>query len=221
MKSPNFILGILAGALAIAAIAWKLFPETPGDPFTGSAITQSLSTTNKKQSGSASFPKKSNSEDTQKPEFTKIADRSLTEKTSRDGTNRPSAGPKASSRPNPMKERLQASARESLLTTPLPTPAVFIALDPSISGIPADHEPDLQAMAVDASNIIKSYESAVAEIEANATLSFASKELALLAEKQISFDGIKYADYQFQAKYGARAWMAHHLAAHRELNSEK
>ena len=76
-------------------------------------------------------------------------------------------------------------------------------------------------MAVDASNIIKSYEAAVAEIEANSTQSLASKELALLTEKQISFDGIKYADYQFRAKYGARAWMAHHLAAHREFNSEK
>jgi hypothetical protein len=221
MKSPNFILGILAGAVAIAATAWKLFPETPLDPFTGSATTQSLSTENEKQSGSASFLAKFNSEDTGKPEFTKIADRSLTGKTTRDGTNRPTAAPKASSRPNPVKERLQASARESFLNAPLPTPAVFIALDPSVSGIPADHEPAVQAMAVDASNIIKSYEAAVAEIEANSALSPASKELALLDEKHKAFDGIKYADYQFRAKYGARAWMAHHIAAHREFNPEK
>ena len=76
-------------------------------------------------------------------------------------------------------------------------------------------------MAVDASNIIKSYEAAVAEIEANSALSPASKELALLDEKHKAFDGIKYADYQFRAKYGARAWMAHHIAAHREFNPEK
>lgn len=221
MKSPNFILGILTGAIAIAITAWKLFPETPVDPFTGSATSQSLSTANKEQSGSASFLAKFNSEGTQKPEFTKIADRSLTGKTTRDGTSRPTAAPKASSRPNPVKERLQSSAKESLLTTPLPTPNVFIALDPSVSGISADHEPDLQAMAVNASNIIKSYETAVAEIEANSALSLASKELALLDEKQKAFDGIKYADYQFRAKYGARAWMAHHLATHREFSSEK
>jgi hypothetical protein len=68
-------------------------------------------------------------------------------------------------------------------------------------------------MAVNASNILKSYEAAVAEIEANSTtLSSADKELALLAEKQKAFDGIKYANYQFRAKYGARAWMAHHIA---------
>lgn len=221
MKSPNFILGILAGAIAIAATAWKLFPETPLDPTTESATSQSLSTANEKQSGSASFLTKFNSEDTGKPEITKLTDRSLTGKTPRDGTNKPTAAPKASSRPNPVKERLQASAKESLLTTPLPTPAVFIALDPSISGIPADHEPDLQAMAVNASNMIKSYETAVAEIEGNATLSLASKELALLDEKQKAIDGIKYADYQFRAKYGGRAWMAHHLATHREFSSEK
>jgi hypothetical protein len=216
MKSPNFILGILAGAIAIAAIAWKLFPETPVDPFTGSATSQSLDAANKKQSGSASFLTKSNSEDTRKPEITKITDRFLTEKTSRDGTNMPTAAPKASSRPNPVKERLQASARESFLNTPLPTPAVFIALDPSVSGIPADHEPALQAMAVDASNIIKSYETAVAEIEANAALSPADKELALLDEKQKAFNGITSIDYLFRAKYGARAWMAHHLATHQQ-----
>jgi hypothetical protein len=213
MKSPNFILGILTGAIAIAVTAWKLFPETPVDPFTGSATTQSLSTENEKQSGSASFLAKFNSEDTGKPEFTKIADRSLTGKTTRDGTNRPTAAPKASSRPNPVNERLQASARENFLNSPLPTPAVFIALDPSISGIPVEHEPDLQSMAVNASNILKIYEAAVAEIEANSTtLSSADKELALLAEKQKAFDGIKYANYQFRAKYGARAWMAHHIA---------
>jgi hypothetical protein len=221
MKSPNFILGILAGAIAIAAIAWKLFPETPVDPFTGSATSQSLDAANKKQSGSASFLTKSNSEDTRKPEITKITDRFLTEKTSRDGTNMPTAAPKASSRPNPVKERLQASARESFLNTPLPTPAVFIALDPSVSGIPADHEPALQAMAVDASNIIKSYETAVAEIEANAALSPADKELALLDEKQKAFNGITSIDYLFRAKYGARAWMAHHLATHQEVSPEK
>lgn len=211
MKSPNFILGILAGAIAITATVWKLFPETPVGSFTESATAQSLSTANEKQSGSVSFPEKSNSEDTRKPEVTKTTDRSLTGKTPRDSTNRPAARP-ASSSPNPVKERLQASARESLLNTPLPTPAVFIALDPSVSGIPADHEPDLQVMAMSALNIIKSYETAVAKIEANATLSLASKELALLAEKQKSFDGIKYADYEFRAKYGARAWMAHHIA---------
>jgi hypothetical protein len=115
-----------------------------------------------------------------------------------------------------VKERLQASARESFLNTPLPTPAVFIALDPSVSGIPADHEPALQAMAVDASNIIKSYETAVAEIEANAALSPADKELALLDEKQKAFNGITSIDYLFRAKYGARAWMAHHLATHQQ-----
>jgi hypothetical protein len=186
------------------------------DPFTGSATSQSLDAANKKQSGSASFLTKSNSEDTRKPEITKITDRFLTEKTSRDGTNMPTAAPKASSRPNPVKERLQASARESFLNTPLPTPAVFIALDPSVSGIPADHEPALQAMAVDASNIIKSYETAVAEIEANAALSPADKELALLDEKQKAFNGITSIDYLFRAKYGARAWMAHHLATHQQ-----
>ena len=216
MKSPNFTLGILAGAIAIAVTVWRLFPETPLGLFTESATTQSLSTANEKQSGSVSFTKKSNSEETQKPEVTKLTDRSLTGKTPRDGSHRPTARPKVSSSPNPVKERLQASAKESLLNAPLPTPAVFIALDPSVSGIPADHEPDLQAMAMNASNILKSYETAVTEIEANATLSIASKELALQAEKQKSFDGIKYADYQFRAKYGARAWMAHHIATQQE-----
>lgn len=211
MNSTNFTLGILAAVIAITATVWKLFPEKPSGPFNESKTTQSLSTANEKQSGSVSFPKKSNSEDTQKPEFTKITDRSLSEKTPHDGTNRPTAGP-ASSSPNLMKESLQASARESLLNTPFPTPAVFIALDPSVSGIPADHEPDLQVMAMSALNIIKSYETAIAEIEANAILSPADKELALLAEKQKAFDGIKYANYQFRAKYGARAWMAHHIA---------
>jgi hypothetical protein len=76
-------------------------------------------------------------------------------------------------------------------------------------------------MAVDASNIIKSYEAAVAEIEANSTLSSADKELALLDEKHKAFDGIKYADHLFRAKYGARSWMTHHIAAHREFNPEK
>jgi hypothetical protein len=216
MKSPNFTLGILAATIAIAATAWKLFPETPVDPFTESATTQSLDAANEKQSGSVLFPKNSNSEDTQKPKVTKIRDRSLAEKTPRDGTNRPAAGPKAPSRPNPVKELLQASAKESFLNAPLPTPAVFIALDPSVSGIPADHEPALQAMAVNAANILKNYETAVEEIEANSTLSPAGKELALLAEKQKAFNGITTADYLFRAKYGGWSWMTHQIAAHRE-----
>ena len=76
-------------------------------------------------------------------------------------------------------------------------------------------------MAVNASNILKSYETAVAEIEANSTLSSAGKELALLAEKQKAFNGITSIDYLFRAKYGGWAWMTHQLAAHQELSSEK
>ncbi len=222
----TFISAISVSAIALTLVVHSIIqsdanpsPTLEGNqrPHTSTnASTQSLSTANEKQSGSVSFTAKSNSEDARKPEGTKIRDRSLAEKTPSNGTNRPAAGPKAPSRPNPVKERLQASARESFLNAPLPTPAVFIALDPSVSGIPANHEPDLQAMAVNASNILKSYETAVEEIEANSTLSPADKELALLDEKQKAFNGITTADYLFRAKYGGWAWMAQQIAAHRE-----
>lgn len=100
-------------------------------------------------------------------------------------------------------------------------PAVFIALDPSVSGIPADHEPAVQAMAEDAAKILEDYRTAVGEIEGNTTLSPADMESALLSEKQDALNDIKSIDYLFRAKYGARAWLNHQTAVYREFGPEQ
>jgi hypothetical protein len=210
MKSSNLILGTLVLALAFAVTAWKLFPESSGDSPSESTLQHSQS-----KSKSTTSPSGFTFEKKNKPDFTKKRERLQAKKSPQSRTNN------LALRHNPLTESLRVTARENLLKSPLPTPAVFIALDPSVSRIPAAHEPAVQSMAEDAAKIIEGYETAVEQIEKNTTLAPADKESALIALREETLNGVKSIDYQFRAKYGARAWMAHHIAAHWEFNQEK
>lgn len=75
----------------------------------------------------------------------------------------------------------------------------------------------IQAMAEQAAEILKDYELDYKVIEESTELSDAEKKSAWSSLRENASNGIQSIDHAFLAKYGTRAWIAHHIAAHREF----
>lgn len=95
-------------------------------------------------------------------------------------------------------------ARENLLRSQLPRPAVFMAVDPDVSGIPESAEPALLAEAEKAVEIIEDFHSATENLPQDSEEFYDEKVRAVRSLEDM--------DYSFRAKYGQAAWMAHQNA---------